>query len=129
MRTQRKRTMATEQPEQLLDGKTIDYTYAGGWRFRVRFYDGLAAYEFLGEGGGDVSNRNADIPYQSRLLREDLYHVVWHETDIGDLVSLVIDVANKKIHSAALLGYRGEDSNLHFESGVIHSFANTPDGA
>jgi len=111
----------------LLDGKTIDYTYDGGWRFRVRFYDGLAAYEFLGASGENVSNRNADIPYRSRLIREDLYHVVWHETNIGDLVSLVIDIANRRIYSAALLGYRGEDHHLHFEGGSVHSYAGSAD--
>ena len=111
----------------LLDGKTIDYTYEGGWRFRVRFYDGLAADEFLGENGEDVSNSNADIPYQSRLIRKDLYHVVWHETNIGDLVSLVIDIANKLIYSAALVGYRGPDYTLHFEGGTIHSLIDSED--
>ena len=104
----------------ILDGKAIDYTYDGGWRFRVRFYDGLAAYEFLGEDGEDVSNRNEDIPYQSRLIRDGIYHVVWHETDINDLVSLVIDAENDRIFSAALMGYRGEEPMLHFEGGDIH---------
>ena len=113
----------------LLDGKTVDYTYDMGWRFRVRFYDGLAAYEFLGESGEDVSNSNADIPYESRLIRDDLYHVVWHETNIGDLVSLVIDVANKLVYSAALLGYRDPDYNVHFERAVIHGFEASSDVA
>ena len=111
----------------LLDGKTLVYTYEGSWRFKVRFYDGLAAYEFLGESGENVSNSNADIPYQSRLVREDLYHVVWHETDIGDLVSLVIDIANKRIYSAALLGYRSQNYYLHFQGGTITSFTSSTD--
>ena len=106
----------------LLDGKSVDYTYEGGWRFRVRFYDGLVAYEFVGEEAGEVSNSNADIPYRARLIRDDLYHVVWHEQDIGDLVSLVIDSRAMRIYSAALLGYRGDDASLHFEPGDIHSF-------
>ena len=108
----------------LLDGKTIEYTYEGGWRFRVRFYDGMAAYEFLGE-SGDVSNSNADIPYRSRLVRDDLYHVMWHETNICDLVSLVIDIANMRVYSAALMGYRGPDYMLHFEGGDIHRFVDS----
>lgn len=119
--------MTASESMHLLDGKTIDYTYDGGWRFRVRFYDGLAAYEFLGKSGENVSNSNADIPYRSRLIREDLYHVVWHETNIGDLVSLVIDIANRRIYSAALLGYREPDYNLHFEGGSIHNFAAATD--
>ncbi len=117
--------MNKNESKHLLDGKTIDYTYEGGWRFRVRFYDGLVSYEFLGESGENVSNSNADIPYQSRLVRENLYHVVWHETNIGDLVSLIIDIPNDRIYSAALVGYRGPDYYLHFESGIIHSFSDS----
>jgi phenolic acid decarboxylase len=111
----------------LLDGKILLYTYEGGWSFRVRFYDGLAAYEFLGDSGKKGSNSKADIPYQSRLVREDLYHVVWHETDIGDLVSLVIDITNKRIYSAALLGYRSQKFFLHFQGGTITSFESSTD--
>jgi len=109
----------------ILDGKTVDYTYEGGWRFKVRFYNGLVAYEFLGAEGENVSNKNADIPYRSRLIRENVYHVAWHETNIGDFVSLVIDTETNRIYSAALLGYRGEDFSFHFEGGDIHSFADS----
>jgi len=110
-----------EQQQHLLDGKTIDYTYEGGWRFRVSFANGLVAYEFVGQNEGDVSNANSDIPYDSRLIRKDLYHVIWHETDINDLVSLVIDLRANTIYSAALLGYKADDAMLHFEPGVIHT--------
>ena len=89
--------MLEDNQVHLLDGKVIDYTYDGGWRFRVRFYDGMAAYQFLGDSGESVSNSNEDIPYQSRIIRDNLYHVVWHETNIGDLVSLVIEVENNRI--------------------------------
>lgn len=105
-----------------LDGRTIDYTYEGGWRFRVRFYDGLVAYDFLGEAGEEVSNSNADIPYRCRGLTDGVFHVAWHEKNIGDFVSLIVDEKNMRIYSAALLGYREEDGAVHFESGQIHSF-------
>lgn len=108
--------------QQMLDGQSLDYTYEGGWRFRVQFRDGMAAYQFVGEDRGEVSNENSNIPYQGRLIREGLYHVVWHETNIGDLVSLVIDQQQNKIYSAALLGYRGDDAGVHFESGEIHNW-------
>ncbi|MEM7503227.1 MAG: hypothetical protein AAF417_14335 [Pseudomonadota bacterium] len=105
----------------LLDGKVIDYTYDGGWRFRVTFSDGRVAYEFLGEDGADVSNANTDIPYESRRLGDGWVHVAWHEENIGDFVSLVIDTNGMAIYSAALLGYPADDRAMHFEHGVIHS--------
>lgn len=118
---EKEHSMQSKDQTNFLDGKTIDYTYEGGWRFRVRFGDGRVGYEFLGETEGEVSNANENIPYQARQIREGLYHVVWHETDIGDLVSLVIDIENERIYSAALLGYREADVALHFEPGILHS--------
>jgi len=101
-----------------MDGKTIRYTYSGGLAFEVRFADGLASYKALGD-SGDVSSENSDIPYQSREIRSGLIHTIWHETDIGDVVSLVIDLDANKIYSAALLGYGADDRMLHFEDGLI----------
>ncbi|MEX3008284.1 hypothetical protein [Hoeflea sp. TYP-13] len=109
---------------QLMDGKTIDYTYSGGLRFVVAFRNGLASYRAVGDTGG-VSNRNDDIPYQSRQIRPGLIHTVWHEENIGDLVSLVIDLDARKIYSAALLGYPADDRMLHFEDGVIAEIKET----
>ncbi len=102
----------------LMDGKTIDYTYSGGLRFVVTFKNGLASYKAVGDTGG-VSNQNDDIPYQSRQIRPGLIHTVWHEENIGDMVSLVIDLDARTIFSAALLGYPAEDRMMHFEDGVI----------
>ncbi len=105
---------------QLMDGKTIDYTYAGGLRFIVTFSDGAASYRAVGETGG-VSGQNDNIPYRSQQIRPGLIHTVWHEEEIGDIVSLVIDLDASKVYSAALLGYPADDRMLHFEDGVIAS--------
>lgn len=104
----------------LMDGKTIDYTYSGGLRFVVTFTGGLASYKAVG-GTGGVSSRNDNIPYQSREIRPGLIHIAWHEENIGDMVSLVIDLEANRIYSAALLGYPADDRMLHFEDGVITS--------
>ncbi len=103
---------------ELMDGLTIDYTYSGGLHFIVRFRDGLASYTAVGDTGG-VSDANDNIPYQSREIRPGLIHTVWHEENVGDMVSLVIDLDASKIYSAALLGYPGDDRMVHFEDGVI----------
>ena len=102
-----------------LDGTTIDYTYDGGGSFRVRFYDGLVAYEFLGEQTGEISRSNENIPYVCRSLGYHRYHVAWHEKNIGDFVSLIIDEGSMDVFSAALLGYESPDAIIHFEHGTI----------
>ena len=104
--------------KQLMDGKTIRYTYSGGLAFEVRFADGLASYKALVD-SGDVSSANENIPYQSREIRPGLIHTIWHEEAIGDVVSLVIDLDANKVFSAALLGYPADDRMVHFEDGVI----------
>lgn len=104
----------------LMDGITIDYTYSGGLQFVVTFRDGLASYKAVGDTGG-VTDENSDIPYQSREIRPGLIHTIWHETNVGDVVSLVIDLDARKIYSAALLGYPADDRMLHFEDGIINS--------
>ncbi len=105
---------------QLMDGITINYTYSGGLHFVVSFCDGLASYRAIGETDG-VSNQNDNIPYQSREIRPGLIHTEKKKKNIGDMVSLVIDLDTQKIYSAALLGYGADDRMLHFEDGVINS--------
>lgn len=109
-------------PQHLMDGKTILYTYSGGLRFEVRFAKGKASYQAIGD-SGSVNSQNSDISYQSRQIRPNLIHTVWHEASIGDMVSLVIDLDAMKIYSAALLGYPEDDRMLHFEDGVIEKIS------
>lgn len=106
--------------KQLMDGKSIAYTYEGGWRYRVRFYDGMAAYESL-TAEGNASYGASDIPYQSRQIREGLIQIVWQERELGDMVSLLIDEPEHIVWSTALLGYASDKPNLHFQRGRIDS--------
>ena len=108
--------------QHLMDGRTILYTYSGGLRFEVHFAEGKVSYQVIGD-SGSVNSQNSDIPYQSRQIRPNLIHTVWHETSIGDIVSLVIDLDAMRIYSAALLGYRDDDPMLHFEDGVIEKMS------
>lgn len=103
-----------------MDGRTIRYTYSGGMAFEVAFRDGTASYKSLVNPG----QANADIPYLARVLRPGLIHTIWHEEVIGDLVSLVIDLAAGQVFSAALLGYGAADRLLHFEDAVLANNSN-----
>ncbi|MEC8556745.1 MAG: hypothetical protein VXZ82_17225 [Planctomycetota bacterium] len=53
---------------QILTSQSFDYTFEGGWRFRVQFQDGMAANQFVVEDTGEVSNQKSDIPYQARMI-------------------------------------------------------------
>jgi hypothetical protein len=98
-----------------MDGHTIRYRYSGGMAFEVSFYNGKVSYRSL----VDPSQANADIPYQARVIRPGLVHTIWHESSVGDVVSLVIDLDAGRVFSAALLGYPAADRLLHFEDAVI----------
>ena len=107
-----------ERNPHLLDGKTIQFNYLGGLAFEIIFDAGHASYKAL-DSSGAVASANEQIPYQSKELRPNLIHAVFHEKDIGDVMSLVIDFDANTIHSAALLGYRDDEPLLHFEGARI----------
>ena len=44
----------------------------------------------IGDSGASVSNSDEGLPHQCRLIRNDRYHVVWYEKNIGDLVALAL---------------------------------------
>lgn len=100
-----------------MDGRTIRYRYSGGMAFELVFRDGKASYKSL----VNPAQANVDIPYQARILRPGLIHMIWHEQTIGDVVSLAIDLDAGRVFSAALLGYPAADRQLHFEDAVIES--------
>lgn len=102
-----------------LDGMTLDYNCSGGQRFVVRFRDVTASYWAVSENGW-ISNRNDNIPYHHRKIRPGLIYAVFYERSIGDIVSLIIDLDEQKIHSASLLGYPSDDRRFQFEDGIVN---------
>ena len=106
---------------ELLNGTNFVFQYAMGenaWSFEVWFNDDEVSYKFIGE-EDDRTYTNQGIPYMSRKLGDNWYQIMWHETDVKDVVSLLMNFDAGTIHSAALLGYDGDEPLQHFHSGII----------
>ena len=60
------------------------------------------------------------LNYQSRHVRDEIYLVNWHDKDNSNFVTLIIDLARKRIHSSALLYYGSENEVESFAEAVIN---------
>ena len=108
----------SEQVKHPLDGFELDYTYDGGGQIIVSFSDQLLGYRWL-SGPFEGVEENG-LGYNSRHLRDQMYLVNWHDTDNYNFVTLVIDLARKKVYSSALLYYGSQNKVESFSEATIN---------
>ena len=82
-----------------LAGTTLTYRYTTGDRYRVTFADRELVLEPLHAG----HNPPFTIAYRARRLRDGLFLVGWATPAMALHVSLVVDVANGRVHVSALM--------------------------
>ncbi len=105
--------------QELLNGKTLIFEYTNGWGFYLSFYDNKIKYQI----GRNLSNpdgigsKNQDIPYRSRMIGDDLYQVYWHEKDVKDVVSMIINLKAGTLFASGILGY--DENKLEVFEGAI----------
>tara|TARA_R110002049_G_scaffold138450_6_gene298564 strand:+ start:10246 stop:10662 length:417 start_codon:yes stop_codon:yes gene_type:complete len=108
------------EPEHFMDGYSLNFQYQDGKAIHMEFYNGMAKYEWVvGSGKG---RGNADIPYRSRKIGENLYMVNWHETGIKDYLTIVFDFEKMMVHSSIIIGYENKPERrlkTVFLSGII----------
>lgn len=106
--------------QELLNGKTLIFEYTNGWGFALSFYDNMVKYQFrrnLTDPDG-VGSRNQDIPYRSRQVGDNMYQIMWHEPNVRDVVTMLINFNTSTLYAAGLLGY-DEDRYEVFEGAII----------
>ena len=109
-----------DEPEHFMDGYSLNFQYQDGKAIHMEFDNGKAKYEWIvgpGKGRG-----NADIPYRSRKIGENLYIVNWHETGIKDYLTIVFDFEKMIVHSSIIIGYENKPERplkTVFLTGVI----------
>ncbi len=106
--------------QELLNGKTLVFEYTNGWGFSLSFYDNMLRYQFRRDltNPEGVGSRNQDIPYRSRRVGDDMYQIMWHEPDVKDVVTMLINFNTSTLYAAGLLGY-DEDRFEVFEGAII----------
>jgi len=107
-----------EQLEQPLDGLTLDSTYEGGGQIIASFSRGQLQYRWLS--GPFEGVEETGLKFRSRHLRDEIYVVNWHDTNNSNFVTLIIDLAQKKIHSSALLYYGSKNEVESFAEAAIN---------
>ena len=107
----------------LLDGMELDYTYSGGGRVIASFYSGRAKYRWLSGPFEGVEEK--DLPYLSKEIGPERYVINWHDVDNSNFVTLIVDLAEKTLHSSALLYYGTEKEVTSFDDAVIDSIRRT----
>ncbi|WP_246900255.1 MoaF C-terminal domain-containing protein [Arenibacter sp. F20364] len=108
------------EPEHFLDGYSLNFQYQNGTAIHMDFNDGIAQYEWVA--GPAKGNGNADIPYRSRKIGDNLYLINWHETEINDYLTIVFDFEKMMVHSSIIIGYANKPERTLktvFRSGII----------
>ncbi len=106
--------------QELLNGKTLIFEYTNGWGFALSFYDNMLRYQFRRDltNPEGVGSRNQDIPYRSRRVGDNMYQIMWHEPDVKDVVTMLINFNTSTLYAAGLLGY-DDDRFEVFEGAII----------
>ena len=103
--------------EQILDGKELEYIYSDGGKVVLSFYDGLLKYRWVA--GPFEGDKEKDLPYQSREIRDGQYVINWHDKQNSNFVTLILDLSRNALQSSAILDYDGENEIVLFDVATI----------
>ena len=107
-----------QELEHLLDGVELDYTYQGGGQIIASFAQGQLQYRWLS--GPFEGVEESGLRYRSRRLGDEMYVVNWHDVENCNFATLIVDLANKKVYSSALIYYGSENETEHFGEATIN---------
>lgn len=103
--------------DQSFDNSELDYTYSSGGSITTTFEKGFVRYRWLSGPFEGVEERN--LKYQSKRIGDDTFVVNWHDKLNYNVVTLFIDLTNKRVHSSALLNYGTPNEVTSFDTAVI----------
>ena len=91
------------QASHLLDGTTMQYTYAEMGTVRTSYDGGLISFEWL---AGPLKGQSGnDFVYRAREVRDSQFLVSWHEPELPGFVTLLIDFGTHQVHSSLIAAY------------------------
>lgn len=106
-----------DQPEHLLDGYSLNYQYQSGDAIYIRFEDGELTYKWIA--GSSQGSPTKTLPYQSRVIDEDIFLINWHEKVEKNFITLVLNLKNRMVSSSVIVDYGTKNSFIAFQGGII----------
>jgi hypothetical protein len=107
------------QQQALLDGTDFNYQYQNGHAIHARFEDGKIEYRWIR--GPNASETYKTYPYSSRQIRNDIVLLQWHEDNLDNLITLVVDLDAHRVASSAIVRYRKDKPIIAFQGGTIEN--------
>ncbi|MFL0357565.1 MoaF-related domain-containing protein [Erythrobacter sp. GH1-10] len=108
-----------EQLTKALDGKRLNYTYAGMGTVTVQFNSGKLSFEWIE--GPHKGQSGEGFDYRARQVGEGQFFVNWHEPETRGFVTLYLDLKNNFACSSVLAAYATDDEQVLFDSATINS--------
>ena len=106
-----------EAVSHLLDGVTMQYSYAEMGTVRTVYDNGFIGFEWL---AGPLQGERGDgFAYRAREVGENRFFVSWHEPELHGFVTLYIDFEAGQVHSSLIAAYASDDEQIHFATASI----------
>ena len=112
-----KKEAESKQPEQLLNGTSMNYYYQNGGGIHIKFYDGMLKYQWIV--GPRKGHKNQDLPYSSRKIGDKMYIVSWLEASHPDYTTLIFNFNNNVMYSSGIFRFGTKDQFTRFDGGII----------
>ncbi len=112
-----KKEAEAKQPEQLLNGTSMNYYYQNGGGIHIEFYNGMLKYEWIV--GSRKGHKNQDLPYSSRKIGDKMYLVSWLEASHPDYTNLIFNFNNNVMYSSGIFRFGTKDQFTRFDGGII----------
>jgi len=109
-----------------LNGKTILYEFTDGWGFYLKFENNTLSYQWRRSlqdpDNKDLGFKAGNIPYRARQIGQNLYQLYWHEKELHDTISMIIDLDSMRIYASGIMNYDKDADEIHevFYTGVIN---------
>lgn len=104
-----------------LDGVEMTYKYSGGNAYNVKMENGNLSYRYLA--GSKPEKWWGPFKYKAVKTNNGEFFLSWFEDGYGDIVTLLLNPANKTIVGSALI-VKGEKKIFHFQHAKISEYKN-----
>ena len=112
-----------EAASHLLDGITMQYTYAEMGTVRTVYDNGFISFEWLS--GPLQGETGVGFVYRAREVGENRCFVNWHEPELPGFVTLYVDFEMGQVYSSLIASYASTKEQVYFDIALIENVEHT----